>query len=162
MSHAFNWRIDPHLMSSLTCSGRGWFCGTGRHRACISVWNLGKPKKSAPQKTSQTGCLVTGLQLQGRTFSSWSLLDNIENPNYGHKKKITAVKEGIWIQHLKDKRQIDYFREHLLNLHYLPGGSFSANFSSIFRNLCSNTWVLVIVYLNSTCTDYLGFFPTFC
>lgn len=27
-------------------------------------------RKCAPQKTSQTGCLVTGLQLWGRMFSS--------------------------------------------------------------------------------------------
>lgn len=31
---------------------------------------LEKLKRSTPQKTSQTRCLVTGLQLQGRMFSS--------------------------------------------------------------------------------------------
>lgn len=80
-------------MNSLTCCGRGWFCGEerpGLREVLFLCETSGKLKrKCVPQKTSQTGCLVTRLQLWRGLFSSWkSLLDNVENPGYMHKNSL--------------------------------------------------------------------------
>lgn len=41
--------------------------GQGDTGLVLLCETLEKLKRSAPQKTSQTGCLVTGLQLRGRS-----------------------------------------------------------------------------------------------
>lgn len=105
------WRIDLHLMNSLTSSGRGWFCGEGRKglREAVFLWETsGRLKRKSPQKTSWTGCLVTLLQVWRRHFCSWkSLLGNTGNPDYVHKNSslLVYIKGGTWIQRLKDRRQ---------------------------------------------------------
>lgn len=101
------WRIDLHLMNSLTSSGRGWFWGEGRKGlGKLFLWEpLGRLKRKLPQKTSWTGCLVTQLQLWRRHFHSWkSLLDNVDYPDHVHKNSLllVCIKGGTWIQ---DRRQ---------------------------------------------------------